>query len=154
MQELGKGRGDHGHEKLQPWRNKSTETPLVQTLEMQQVEGGGAGPQQQGSAFFYRDIVAISRLVASGPAGVLVPPATKLEGELERKRPREVQNPRLPTLWESSLPRTQQKRRQRHFDYFPNGTQRQGMKGHWGQRGSRLSEMSFTIWGCLLFYSD
>lgn len=63
---------------------------------MQQVEGGRGSPQQQGPAFFYRDTIAISRRVASRPAGVLGPAATKAEGELEKRRRGEGQNCPLP----------------------------------------------------------
>lgn len=121
-------------------------TPLLQTFEMQQVEVGGGGPQQQGPAFFYRDVIAISRLVASRPAGVPIPPATKLEGKLERKRPKEVQSSPLPTLEEASLPRARRRRCQRHAGYLPGGTPRRA-KGCWRWGRSRPLETPVVIWG-------
>ena len=110
-----------------PWKTPALKeqehwTPPLQTFEMQQVEDGGGGPQQQGPAFFYRDVIAISRLVASRPAWVLIPSPTKLEGKLEGKRPKEVQNSTLSTLQEASLLRAQQRRCQRHAGYFLGGT--------------------------------
>lgn len=96
-----------------PGRGRAPNPPL-QTFEMQQVEDARGGPQEQGPAFFYRDVIAISRLVASRPAGVLVPPATELEGELERERPREVQSSPLPAFQEVGLLREQWRRCQCH----------------------------------------
>lgn len=89
---------------------------------MQQVEVGGGGPQQQGPTFFYRDVIAISRLVASRPAGVLLPAATKLKGKLQIKRPREVQSLPLPTLQETRLPTAWLRRYQRCVGSFPGWT--------------------------------
>ena len=123
---------------------------------MQQVEVGGGGPQQQGPAFFYRDVIAISRLMASRPAGVLVPPATKLESKLERKRSTEVQSSPLPTLQEASWLRAQRRRCQCHAGYFPGGTPRRA-KG-WKDVGVGevlgLRKCSSRFGGCPLSRSD
>lgn len=117
-----------GMGRSRPWKTPALEEqehwnpPLLQTFEMQQVEVGGGGPQHQSPAFFYRDVIAISRLVASRPAGVFIPSATKVEGKLERKRPREVQTSPLPTLQEASLSEARWRRCQCHAGYFPSGT--------------------------------
>lgn len=102
MQELGKGRGDHGHEKLQPWSNKSTEPPFRRPLRCSRLRVLVVVPSSR---------VRPSSIVTLSPSRGWWP-----AGQLESSSHR-------PQNWRASWERKRPKRGSKLSPSHPSGTQ-------------------------------